>query len=123
MSSIPNEQMEAYKRTAYRRWQAEQTQREQRRAKAWQLANVAAQLLKEQFAVQRVVVFGSLLQADRFHLRSDVDLAAWGLTAANWLKAMAAVHALSDEIEFNLVDVGVCSSELLTVIEQEGMPL
>jgi predicted nucleotidyltransferase len=123
MSQISDEQMQAYKRTARARWQAEQAELAQRHEKAWQLARQAAQLLKDHFNVQRVVVFGSLLQPERFHLHSDVDLAAWGLTAANWLKAMAAVHELSHEIELNLVDVGVCSSELYTVIEREGVPV
>ncbi len=123
MLHIPFEQMQAYKRTAQVRWQAEEAQRKQQHAKAWQLAHEAAKLLKNSFGVQRVVLFGSLLQPERFHLRSDVDLAAWGLTPTNWLKAIAAVHALSNEIELNLVDVGVCSPELYAVIEQEGMPL
>ncbi len=123
MLQIPFEQMQAYKRTAQVRWQAEETQRKQRHAEAWQLAHEAAKLLKNSFSVQRVVLFGSLLQLERFHLRSDVDLAAWGLTPTNWLKAMVAVHDLSDEIELNLVDVGVCSPELYTVIQQEGVPL
>jgi len=123
MVQIAAKQMQAYKRTAHIRWQAEKAQRTQRREKAWQLAYTAAQLLKDSFGAQRVVVFGSLLQPERFHLRSDVDLAVWGLTSTTWLKAMAAVHALSDTIELNLVDVGVCSSELYAVIEREGIAL
>jgi predicted nucleotidyltransferase len=123
MLQISDEQMQVYKRSARARWQAEQAELAQRHEKAWQLARQAAQLLKDNFDVQRVMVFGSLLQPERFHLHSDVDLAAWGLTSTNWLKAMAAVYALSAEIELNLVDVGVCSSELYTVIEREGMPL
>jgi uncharacterized protein len=123
MVQIAVEQMQAYKRTAHIRWQAEKAQLEQRREKAWQLAYTAAQLLKDSFGVQRVALFGSLLDPERFHLHSDVDLAVWGLTSTTWLKAMAAVHALSDTIELNLVDVGVCSSELYAVIEREGIAL
>jgi hypothetical protein len=69
------------------------------------------------------VLFGSLAHSGRFTGRSDIDLAAWGLTSKNWLKAMAAVRDLSDEIELNLVDVGCCSPELLAVIEREGILL
>jgi len=72
---------------------------------------------------QRVVVFGSLTHADRFTLWSDVDLAAWGLTPANWLRAIGAVKSLSTEVELNLVDVTCCSPELLTAIEREGVLL
>ncbi len=101
--------MARYKRTALARWQT--------------LARQAAALLKNMYGVQRVVAFGSLTQQDRFTSWSDVDLAAWGLTAANWLRAMAAVRALFAEIELNLVDVACCSPELLAVIEEEGVPL
>lgn len=115
--------MERYKRTARARRQLERKRREMRRERAWQLARRAAALLKEEYDVQRVVVFGSLTHPDRFTLWSDVDLAAWGLTSANWLRAMGAVRELSDEIEVNLVDVACCSPELLMAIEREGVVL
>ncbi len=120
---IPAEQMEQYKRAARMRWQREQVQQETRRETAWQLARRAATLLKEEFNVERVVVFGSLVHSGRFSKWSDVDLAAWGLTSANWLRAIGAVRDLSGDIELNLVDVGCCSPELLAVIEREGVSL
>jgi predicted nucleotidyltransferase len=120
---IPPEQMELYKRTARARWQMERKRREMRRERAWQLARRAATLLKDEYGVQRVVVFGSLTHPDRFTRWSDVDLAAWGLTSANWLRAIGAVRELSDEVELNLVDVTCCSPELLAAIEREGVPL
>ncbi len=123
MADIPFEQMQVYKRTARLRWQAEEKAREQRRTQAQLLARQAAAMLKADFGVQRVVLFGSLLQSQRFFLSSDVDLAAWGLTSANWLKAIAAVRNLSDEIDLNLVDVEACSAELYASIEQHGVPL
>ena len=118
--SIPAEEMAQYKRTARARWQAEQRQRTERYDRAWQLARDAALLLKREFGVSRVVVFGSLTHEGSFHLQSDVDLAAWGLTDANWLKAIGAVLNLSNEIEINLVDTGSCWPELLAVIERDG---
>lgn len=117
------EEMEVYKRTARARWQAEQRQRAERRRRAWELAHQAAKLLRERFGVQRVVVFGSLVHEGRFTQWSDVDLAAWGLTAKNWLKAMAAVHELSDDITVNLVDITTCTPELRVVIERDGVDL
>lgn len=120
---ISSEKMEQYKRTARLRWQREQVEEIARREKAWQLARQAATLLKKKYDVRRVVLFGSLLHPDRFRRWSDVDLAAWGLTAENWLRAIGAVRGLSDEIELNLVDVVCCSPELLEVIEREGITL
>lgn len=123
MKQIAAEEMEQYRRTARARWQRERKRSEARRERAWQLARQAATLLKEAYDVQRVVVFGSLAHPDRFTPWSDVDLAAWGLTSANWLGAMAAVRELSGEVELNLVDVACCSPELLVAIEREGVPL
>jgi predicted nucleotidyltransferase len=120
---IPAEQMARYKRTARVRWRAEKEREKAQLERAWQLAHQVAELLKKEYGVQRIMVFGSLVQPDRFTLWSDVDLAAWGLTSANWLKAIAAVRNLSDEVELNLVDVTACSPELLAVIEQQGVSL
>ena len=121
--SIPPEQMQKYKRTAQARWQTQRAQQRLRQQLAWQLARQAANLLKDEYDAERVVVFGSLTQADRFSARSDVDLAAWGLTAANWLRASAAVRDLSSQTELNLVDVACCLPELVAVIERDGVPL
>lgn len=104
-------------------WPAPSIKSEVRREHAWQLARRAATLLKKEYGVQRVVVFGSLAHPAGFTLWSDVDLAAWGLTSANWLRAMGAVRELSDEIEVNLVDVACCSPGLLAAIEREGVAL
>lgn len=120
---ISPEQMARYKCTARRRQEAEKKAQVARRERAWQLAHQAATLLKTQYNVKRVMLFGSLTHPNRFTHRSDVDLAAWGLTSTNWLRAILAVRNLSPEIELNLVDVSCCSPELLTIIEQEGIVL
>ncbi len=122
-TQIPAEKMAAYKRTARARWLAEKGRRDARYERAWQLSHMAAELLKSQFNAKRVVVFGSITQKDRFTLWSDVDLAAWGLTSNNWLRAMADVRYLSDEVEINLVDTACCSHELLAIIERDGVTL
>ncbi len=114
--------MQNYRRTALRRQQAERQQVAERRARAWELARQAAARLKAEFGVERVMVFGSLAQADRFTQWSDIDLAVWGLTNQNWLKAMGAVHYLG-EIPINVVDVGCCRQSLLATIEREGVTL
>jgi predicted nucleotidyltransferase len=120
---ISAEELDGYMRTARRRWLAEADRLAARRARAWQAVQKAAVLLREVYGAQRVVLFGSLADPARFTQWSDVDLAVWGLTAANWLKAMAAVRSLCDEIELNLVDVACCAPELRYVVEQQGVPL
>ena len=115
------EEMQRYRRTALQRQQAEQQQVAQRRARAWELARQAAARLKAEFGVERVMAFGSLTQADRFTQWSDIDLAAWGLTDQNWLRASAAVQV--GDIEINLVDMQTCKPEVLASIEREGVLL
>jgi uncharacterized protein len=102
-----------------RRQQAERQQAAQRRAHAWELARQAAEKLKTEFGIERVMVFGSLTQADRFTQWSDIDLAAWGLTDRNWLKAMGAARYLG-EVPINVVDVGCCAESRLMIVKLEG---
>ena len=91
--------------------------------RAWALARQAAVLLREEFAVERVVVFGSLVHEGCFTPWSDVDIAAWGIRPQDTFRAMGRVMDLDAEIELNLVDVGTCSDSLLMTIEQEGVAL
>lgn len=124
LSSPPyNLSTEEIKQNIQARWQAGQAQRDRRRKQGWHLARQAAALLKQDFQVERVVAFGSLVHAERFTQWSDVDIAAWGLTEENWLRAILAVYELSSEIELNLVDARNCSLQLLETIEREGIEL
>ncbi len=61
-----------------------------RQQKGWQVAYQAAQLLKKHFAVDKVVLFGSLLDVQRMHSHSDLDLAAWGLEDVTTIKSAIA---------------------------------
>jgi uncharacterized protein len=117
------EQMAIYRTTAKRRWEETRQQRIQRKIKAWELARVAANLLKEQFSATKVMVFGSLVRDDCFTLWSDVDIAAWGISPRDTFLAMDMVRNCDRDIELNLVDVGACKPELLASIEKEGILL
>jgi predicted nucleotidyltransferase len=120
---ISEEELKQYQQAAYARWQAECQQQEARRVRAWSLAHEAAQLLKREYAATRVAVFGSLTHPGRFTAHSDVDLAVWGLTTTNWLRAIGAVLELSCDIDLNVADVACCAPALLHAIERDGVPL
>ncbi len=51
-------EMKSYRATAQRRWAQERQQLTERHQRAWMLASRAAALLKENFGVRKVVVFG-----------------------------------------------------------------
>ncbi|MGH2521377.1 MAG: hypothetical protein ACRDH2_02635 [Anaerolineales bacterium] len=75
-----------YRESAKERARRTEAARRQRQEKAWEAARAAAALLKSRYHAARVVAFGSLTEPDRFHPWSDVDLAAWGLAAGDYLK-------------------------------------
>ena len=88
--------------------------------RAWEVARVAAQLLRNQFGVKKVVAFGSLVHRDWFTSWSDIDLAIWGIPAHQFYQAVAAVTGLSSEFKIDLVDAESCSTSLRRIIESEG---
>jgi predicted nucleotidyltransferase len=117
------EKLATYRATAQRRRAQEKAQLDQRREQAWAAARQAAQLLKEEFNANRVVVFGSLARESGFTRWSDVDVAAWGLAPEDTFRAIGAVMDLPTEVPVNLVDVNTCRPALLSAIEQDGLDL
>jgi len=99
------------------------TQVRERWVRAWRVARAAATVLREQFGATRVVAFGSLAHRDGFTLWSDIDLAAWGITAGAFYRAVAAVTGISPEFKVDLVAPEDCQPTLRHVIEQEGVAL
>jgi predicted nucleotidyltransferase len=117
------EEMAAYRAGARRRQERERQALRAREERAWELARQAATVLREQFGVSRVVVFGSLVHPGWFNPWSDVDIAAWGIRPADTFRAIGVAMDLDPEIAVNLVDVGACSASLLQTIERDGVPL
>ena len=115
--------MDAYQRTAQKRLQKQQETVIKRRNKAWRLAQTAAAILKEDFGAARVVIFGSLVQPELFHRRSDVDLAVWGLDESEYYRAVSRLLSLDPDISVDLIEVEHASPRLRKKIEREGKPL
>ncbi len=90
---------------------------------AWETARQAAQLLRDRYNVNRVRVFGSLLYSNRFHDKSDVDLAVEGLSAHDYWDALADVLFLDEMITIDIVEPDTCPPMLWTIIEQEGVDI
>ena len=120
---ISPQELQQYLDGARKRQQARERELEQRRERALALAREAADILKRKYGVDKVVLFGSLTQPDTFTRWSDVDIAAFGLTQENYLKAMSDVAGLDPEIEINLVDSGAIKFSLLEHIKSQGRRL
>ena len=77
--------------------------------------------MRERFAATRVVAFGSLVHPDAFGPWSDIDLAAWGIQADQYYRAVAALMRLGPEFKIDLVDPLDCSPSLRAIIESAGI--
>jgi predicted nucleotidyltransferase len=120
---ISPEQMAIYRSTARQRQQQYEVELAERHRRAWEVAQQAGQLLKADFQAQKVAVFGSILTPGRFHERSDVDLAVWGLAEPRYYRAVSRLLDLDPIISVDLVEAEFASPGLMRVIEREGVLL
>lgn len=88
--------IQSYVATARRRQQQRQSRLSQRWQAASNVAVQASQVLKQEFAAKKVVLFGSALRQEDFHEGSDIDLAVWGLPPKLYFQAVARLLDLSD---------------------------
>ena len=116
---LTREEWQAYRPGA----QVSQDQPGERWERAWRVAQTAAEVLRQQFGATRVVAFGSLARRSEFTSWSDIDLAAWGIPAGTFYRAVAVVTGISAEFRVDLVAPDDCRPSLLHVIEQEGVAL
>ena len=122
-TTIPPEALAHYHATMQQRGEQAKKLRQERQRYAHQIAQQAANLLKEEFAASQVVLFGSLAHQRWFSSTSDIDLAVWGLAKDDYFGAVARLQELSTEFKIDLVDINNCSPLLYQVIQQEGQIL
>lgn len=81
-------------------------------------------MLRERYGAERVVAFGSLVADEGllFGVRSDIDLAAWGIRDADYFTAVAHVQDVAGEFDVDLVAMERCPEPLRAPIA-EGVPL
>jgi predicted nucleotidyltransferase len=116
--SIPNsDPLQSYIETARQRQRQQQLHREQRRQRALSLAPELAQLLRDEFGVSRVVLFGSVLSETEFYETSDLDLAIWDLSPAFYFKAVARLLDYS-EIPIDLIEAEIAYPHIQDAIAQ-----
>ncbi|MFQ5398110.1 MAG: nucleotidyltransferase family protein [Anaerolineae bacterium] len=120
---IPPEKMAEYREGARRREAARQAQLDARFEQAWVVARQCAQILRDQFGAEKVVVFGSLTDRSRFHERSDIDLVAWDIPEADYLKALGEVMDVSPEFLVDLVRVEEAYDHIRKTVESQGVAI
>ncbi len=98
---------------------AEQQAREQLLARVRQVAAA----LKSRFNVQRVMLFGSLANADWFNPNSDVDLAVEGLAKQDYWQAWKLVEEFISDRPVDLIELELAKESLAQAIRRYGVEL
>ncbi len=91
--------------------------------KGWRVAQAAAQLLLATYQVEKVSLFGSLLNPHCVRRHSDIDLAVWGLPDSQYYQAVNDLSSLSADFSFDLVQFESAQPSLQWVILQQGLPM
>ena len=113
----------AYRSTALQRLEREKRALALRQEQAWEVARRAARLLKADYGVRRVVLFGSLARGQGFHGRSDSDLAVWELDERLLYRAASQLLDLEPGIEVDIVMAEEAPETLKRAVESEGITL
>jgi uncharacterized protein len=83
----------------------------------------AAATLKSQFAVRRVILFGSLAHAASFAPDSDVDMVIEGLPPEDYWRAWRAVEEIIKDRPVDLIEIETASDSLRRAIDRYGIDL
>jgi len=97
----------------------EQQEREQLLARVRE----AAAILKRQFGVKQVVLFGSLADTTWFAPDSDVDLAIKGLSNDAYWQAWKVVEEVIGNRLVDLIEIETAKESLLKAIQRYGIEL
>lgn len=112
-----------YRRFYHERKAERQTKLRELTEEARQLAALAAELLRTQFGVTRVILFGSLVHPSLFHFKSDIDLAVWGLAEEDYYRTVGILQSLNPKFSVDLVRFEDISPDFQALILKEGQEL
>lgn len=122
VSGLTPKELELYRQAFYKRKRVK-CQAPERLKRARKVVRRAAKILKEQFGVEKIALFGSTLQPSLFHARSDVDLAVWGLDEYKYFRAVGVLQSLDPEIGVDVIEFEFASSRMQETILRDGKPL
>ena len=115
--------LSTYRATMRRREEEARQEQAQRRSAARAAAKRVAALLRDEYGVSRVVLFGSMGGQGCLGPRSDVDLAVWGLDAEAYYEAVARAQDVGAPFQVDLVRMERCSDTLGDAVRREGREL
>ncbi|MCP4164815.1 MAG: nucleotidyltransferase domain-containing protein [Chloroflexi bacterium] len=110
-----------YKIAWDKRRKAERQRLLQEAEHARDVARQCALLLADRYPIQRVWLIGSLLDKERFHHGSDVDLVVEGLNDRDYFPALAKLYELLPAgLELDLITLESAQSSLHKLVMQKG---
>lgn len=121
--SLTPKEVESYRRAALLVKPKRRGDLKARRLRAWRVARKAAKILKTEFGIKKVMVFGSLVHPILFHERSDVDLAVWGLRGREYYRAVSVLLDIEPSISVDLIAFEDARPSLQSVILKDGRTL
>jgi len=122
---LSREEWKSYIEAALRRADPRELTPEERKTRQELLVRIraAAAMLKAQFDIRRVVLFGSLAHAAWFIPNSDVDLAIEGLNGEDYWQAWRMVEEIINDRPVDLIEIETVVESLRRAIEQHGIEL
>jgi predicted nucleotidyltransferase len=122
---LEREDWRRYQRCLYRRSAPRQPTPEEQRERDRLLARARelAKMLKRQFGVRKVVLFGSLARMSWFTPGSDVDLAVEGLETREYWRAWKLAEEIIADRPVDFVEIESVSDSLKKAIDRYGVEL
>lgn len=80
---------------------------------------LVANKIGKKHKITKIYLFGSLINRDNFHLKSDIDLGVKGIDSKNYLKLWGEFEKELDH-PFDLVNMNNCDERLKNHIKNEG---
>lgn len=123
-NAIPKDKMELYRKSARLRSAQRARRLSEFRKRAMAVARQGADLLKKDYGVESVYLFGSLAdETPVFDERSDVDLAVRGLDEAVYYRVVSRLLDLDHAVDVDLIQMETAPESLVKKIEKEGVRL
>ncbi|WP_324716136.1 nucleotidyltransferase domain-containing protein [Carboxydochorda subterranea] len=119
---LTDEERRAYRRGLLRLSASKQADAKRRAGEALAVAQQCAAILRREFGVRRVWLFGSLARGT-FGPGSDVDLAVDAIDEGVFLRALGRLLSLRPDLPVDLVDLRHARAGLRAAVEKEGIPL
>ncbi|MFM7599899.1 MAG: nucleotidyltransferase family protein [Pseudanabaena sp.] len=96
-------------------------QDEARWTEAWKIVYKIASLLRDRYRTKQIIVFGSLINKERFTRYSDIDLAISGLAFKQFYQAVDEIELLARDFKVDLVNLDRCRQAIAERINREGL--